>query len=76
MNGKKINETEFKFSKGFSENHFSEELRSSGEFLSALFVRYAFDSAPIIGELLSINAWDPSLDEKEMEAITDCKSLE
>ena len=79
LNGKKINETEFPFSKSFPDDYYSEELRLSGEILpgfSVEFGRYCFDSAPIIGELLDINAWDRSLDEKEMEAITNCKSLE
>ena len=79
LNGKKINETECKFSTGFPDDYYSEELRFSGEILpgfSVEFGRYAFDSAAIIGELLDINAWDHILDEKEMEAITNCKSLE
>ena len=79
LNGKKINETEFKFSKSFPENYFSEEIRTSGEVLAGFsveFGRYAVDSLPIIGELLDINAWDRSLDEKEMEAITNCKNFE
>ena len=79
MNGKKINETEFKFSKSFPEDYFTEELRSSGKILSGFsvdFGRHAYDSAPIIGELVDINAWDRALDEREMEAITSCRSFE
>ena len=79
LNGKKINETEFKFSKSFPEEYFSEELRSSGAMLSGFsveFGRYSFDKAPIIGELLDINAWDRSLEDEEMEAITNCRSFE
>ena len=79
LNGKKINETEFKFRNSFPKNYFSAELRSSGEIFSGFsveFGRYAYDSNPIIGELLDINAWDRSLDEKEMEAITNCRNFE
>ena len=79
INGKKINEAEFKFSKSFPENYFSEELRSSGEIMSGFsveFGRHAFDSAPIIGDLVDINAWDRALDESELEAITNCRSFE
>ena len=79
LNGRKINETEFKFSRSFPEYYFSKEHRTSGEVLSGFsveFGRYSFDSAPIIGDLMDINAWDRSLDEKEMEAITNCKSFE
>ena len=79
MNGKKINETEYKFSKSFPDNYFSEGLRSSGEILSGFsveFGRYAFDTNPFLGELMDINAWDRSLDEKEMEEITNCRSFE
>ena len=62
-----VNETECKFSTGFPDDYYSEELRLSGEILpgfSVEFGRYAFDSAAIIGELLDINAWDHILDEK------------
>ena len=79
LNGRKINETEFKFSKSFPENYFSGELRSSGEIQSGFsveFGRYNMDSDPVIGELLDINVWDRSLDEREMEAITNCKNFE
>ena len=80
LNGKKINQTEFKFSKGLlTENYFSEELRLSREIVpgfSVEFGRHAYDSAPIIGELVDINAWDRALDEREMEAITSCRSFE
>ena len=79
LNGRKINETEFKFSRSFPEYYFSKEHRTSGEVLSGFsveFGRYSFDSAPIIGDLMDINAWDRSLNEKEMEAITNCKSFE
>ena len=79
INGKKINEAEFKFSKSFPENYFSEELRSSGVIMSGFsveFGRHAFDSAPIIGDLVDINAWDRALDESELEAITNCRSFE
>ena len=79
FNGKKINETGFPFSKSFPDDYFAEELRSSGDILSGFsveFGRYAYDSAPIIGELMDINAWDRSLDEKEMEAITNCQGFE
>ena len=58
--------------------YFSEELRSSGDVIpgfSIEFGRYYYDSHPIIGELLDINAWDFILDESEMKAITDCKSF-
>ena len=58
--------------------YFSEELRSSGDVIpgfSIEFGRYYYDSQPIIGELLDINAWDFILDESEMKAITDCKSF-
>ena len=78
LNGKKINEKELKFTKSFPENYFSEEHRSSGEILSGFsveFGRYAFDKNPIIGDLVDINAWDRPLEEKEMEAITNCRSL-
>ena len=79
MNGKKINETEFKFSKSFPKDYFSTELRLSGSILPGFFIEFGrspYDSAPIIGELLDINVWDRSLDEKEMEAITNCRSFE
>ena len=79
LNGKKINETEFKFSEKFPEGYFSEEHLSSGDILpgfSVEFGRHNFDWAPIIGEYMDINAWDRSLEEKEMEAITNCKSFE
>ena len=79
LDGKKINETEFEFSKSFPDNYFSEELRASGEVLpgfSVEFGRYMYDSAPIIGELMDINAWDRILDEKEMKALTDCKKFQ
>ena len=72
LNGKKINNTDFNI-KSFPEGYFSEELRSSGEILpgySVEYGRYHYDWAPIIGDLLDINAWDRSLEEKEMEAIT------
>ena len=79
LNGKKINETEFKFSEKFPEGYFSEEHRLSGDILpgfSVEFGRHNFDWAPIIGEYMDINAWDRSLDEEEMEAITNCRSFE
>ena len=52
-----------------TENYFSEELRLSREIVpgfSVEFGRHAYDSAPIIGELVDINAWDRALDEREM----------
>ena len=79
LNGKKINETEIKFSKSFPKGYFSKELRSSGEIIPGFTVEFgrgAFDNNPIIGELLDINVWDRSLDDKEMEAITNCKTFE
>ena len=79
LNGQKINETEFTFSKSFPDDYYSEELRSSGDILSGFsveFGRYMYDSAPIIGDLMDINAWDRVLEEKEMEAITNCKRFE
>ena len=79
LNGKKINETEFKFSRSFPEDYFSEELRSSGDILTGFTVHFGrniYDKAPIIGELMDINAWDRILDDKEMEAITDCTKFE
>ena len=79
LNGKKINETEFKFSESFPADYYSDELRSSGDILSGFsveFGRYIYDSNPIIGDLIDINAWDRVLSEKEMEAITDCKRFE
>ena len=78
LNGKKINEKELKFSKSFPDDYFSEELRSSGKILSGFsveFGRYPYDKIPIIGDLVDINAWDRPLEEKEMEAITNCTSL-
>ena len=77
--GKKINETEFKFSESFPADYYSDELRSSGDILSGFsveFGRYIYDSNPIIGDLIDINAWDRVLSEKEMEAITNCKRFE
>ena len=79
LNGKKINETEFKFSKSLPKDYFSEELRLSGQILPGFaveFGRSVYDSNPIIGELLDINVWDHSLNEEAMEAITNCKKIE
>ena len=79
LNGKKIKETDFHFSTGFPDDYFSEELRASGEIIpgfSIEFGRFIFDSNPTIGEFMDINAWDRVLDEKEMEAITDCKKFQ
>ena len=79
LNGEKISEKEHKFSTAFPDDYFSEELRSSGYILpgfSVEFGRYQYDSAPIIGDMVDINAWDYILDEKEMEAITSCKRFE
>ena len=61
LNGKRVKETEFEFSRGFPENYFSEELRASGDVLSGFSVelcRFLYDFNPCIGELLDINVWD------------------
>ena len=79
LNGIKINETEFKFSKSFPEDYFSEELRSSGKIVpgfSVEFGRDAYAGVPIIGDIVDINVWDRALDEREMEAITNCRGFE
>ena len=79
LNGNKINETEFKFSRSFPKDYFSEELRSSGDILTGFTVHFGrniYDNAPIIGELMDINAWDHILDDEEMGVITDCTNLE
>ena len=78
LNGKKINETRIELTRALPDNYFSEEHRSSGEVIpgfSIEFGRYYYDSNPIIGELMDINAWDYVLDESEMKVITECKSF-
>ena len=78
LNGKKINETRIELTRALPDNYFSEEHRSSGDVIpgfSIEFGRYYYDSNPIIGELMDINAWDYVLDESEMTAITECKSF-
>ena len=68
VNGRKINETEFKFSSSFPDDYYSEKLRSSDDILSGFsveFGQYMYDSNPIIGDLMDINTWDRVLDEKD-----------
>ena len=78
LNGRKINETRIGLTRALPNNYFSKRLRSSGDVIpgfSIEFGRYYYDSNPIIGELVDINAWDYILDESEMNVITDCKSF-